>query len=151
MGTDDRGGARHYGHRLQQVGAGLFLVGLLVGLAVPKFALPRLALSTHLLGLMQGTFLMVAGTLWARLRLARGLSRVGHVLAVYGCVAAWAANLAGAAWGAGSTMVPLAAGGVRGTSVQEGIIRFLLLSAAPCLIATAGLLVWGLRGSPQSE
>jgi hydroxylaminobenzene mutase len=151
MGPDERGVARRYGHRLQQVGAGLFLLGLLVGLAVPKFALPRLALSTHLLGLMQGTFLLVAGGLWSRLRLSPALSRVGHIVAVYGCVAAWVANLAGALWGAGGTMVPLAAGGVRGTAVQEGIIRLLLVSAAPCLIAAAGLLVWGLRGSPESE
>jgi len=37
----------------------LFLIGLLVGLAVPVFAVPRLALSVHLLGLMQGLFLSV--------------------------------------------------------------------------------------------
>jgi hypothetical protein len=61
MGADERGVTRRYGRRLQQVGAGLFLLGLLVGLAVPRFALPRLALSTHLLGLMQGLFLLVAG------------------------------------------------------------------------------------------
>jgi hypothetical protein len=52
------------GHRLQQVGGLLFLCGLLVGLGVPKFAVPRLALSTHLLGITQGTFLMVVGQLW---------------------------------------------------------------------------------------
>jgi hypothetical protein len=87
MGADERGVTRRYGRRLQQVGAGLFLLGLLVGLAVPRFALPRLALSTHLLGLMQGLFLLVAGGLWPRLRLSAALSRVGHVAAVVGCVA----------------------------------------------------------------
>jgi hydroxylaminobenzene mutase len=53
----------------------LFLLALFVGLAVPKFALPRLALSTHLLGIMQGTFLLVAGSLWPR---------PAHALAVSG-------------------------------------------------------------------
>ncbi|MBK6515412.1 MAG: hypothetical protein IPG04_15140 [Polyangiaceae bacterium] len=71
MGADERGVTLRYGRRLQQVGAGLFLLGLLVGLAVPKFTLPRLALSTHLLGLMQGLFLLVAGGLWPRLRFLR--------------------------------------------------------------------------------
>ena len=40
------------GHRLLRVGIVLFLFALLVGLAVPRFAVPRLGLSTHLLGLM---------------------------------------------------------------------------------------------------
>jgi hydroxylaminobenzene mutase len=134
-----------------QIGAGLVLVGLLVGLAVPRFTVPRLALSTYLLGLMQGTFLMVAGVLWPRLRLKVAASRAGSIAAIYGCIAAWVANFAGAAWGAGGTMVPLAAGAARGTALQEGVIRALLMSAAPCLIATAALLLWGLRGSPEPE
>jgi len=49
------------GQRLLRVGILLFLFALLVGLAVPRFAVPRLGLSTHLLGLMQGTVLLVAG------------------------------------------------------------------------------------------
>jgi hydroxylaminobenzene mutase len=70
----------------------VFLFGLLVGLVVPTFAVPRLGLSTHLLGLMQGTFLMVAEVLWPRLRLTRLTARIGFFLAVYGCFAAWTAN-----------------------------------------------------------
>ena len=142
---------RRDGHRLMQAGAVLFLLGLLVGLGVPHFTLPRLALSTHLLGIMQGTFLMVVGQLWPRLRLARALSGTGCALAIYGYFAAWTANFCGAAWGAGSSMVPIAAGAVRGTAFQEGVIRLLLVSGALCLIATAVLVVWGLRGSPQGD
>lgn len=141
-------GSQRDGHRLLQAGATLFLLALLVGLAIPKFTLPRLALSTHLLGIMQGTFLLVVGLLWPRLRLTRRLSRVGCVLAVYGCVAAWVANLVGAIWGAGSTMVPMAAGGALGSPLQEGSIRTLLASAAVSLISTTLLILWGLRGAP---
>lgn len=61
------------GQRLLCVGALLFLFALLVGLAVPGFAVPRLGLSTHLLGLMQGTFLLVAGLLWPKLKLTRAV------------------------------------------------------------------------------
>jgi (hydroxyamino)benzene mutase len=141
--------ARRFGHRLLQVGAGLFLLGLLVGLVVPRFAVPRLGLSTHLLGLMQGIFLMVAGLLWPRLKLTRAVSRIGCGLAIYGCLAAWTANLCGAVWGAGSSMVPLAAGGAQGSAFQEGTIRLLLASAALCLIGAVGILLWGLRDSPR--
>ena len=118
-----------------------------VGLAVPTFAVPRLGLSTHLLGIMQGTFLMVVGAVWPRLRLTRSTARVAFVLAIYGCVAAWTANLFAAIWGAGNTMVPIAAGAARGSPIQEGFISIALRSAAVSLIATAMLILWGLRGA----
>jgi len=57
------------GHRLLQLGMLLFLFALLVGLVVPKFSVPRLGLSAHLLGIMQGLFLMVMGVLWPKLKL----------------------------------------------------------------------------------
>jgi hydroxylaminobenzene mutase len=134
-----------HGHRLLQCGALLFLLALLVGLFVPAFAVPRLGLSTHLLGITQGTFLLVTGLLWPRLRLTRAMSSVGFCLAVYGCLAAWTANLWAAIWGAGSTMLPIAAGQARGSLLQEGLIAIALRSAAISLIAVAMLILWGLR------
>ena len=135
------------GQRLLRVGILLFLFALLVGLAVPRFAVPRLGLSTHLLGLMQGTFLLVAGSLWPKLTLTRAVSRAGSYLAVYGCIAAWTANLLGALWGAGNSMLPIAAGQARGSVVQERIIAAGLVTAAVSLIAMAMIMLWGLRGS----
>ena len=151
MDTEAPESTRRHGTRLVQVGAGLFLLALFVGLAIPAFTLPRLGLSTHLLGLMQGMFLMVAGLLWPRLKLGRAASSVGFGLAIYGCLAPWTANLCGAIWGAGGAMVPLAAGGARGTVLQEGLIKALLVSGALCLIGAAGLLLWGLRGSERPD
>jgi hydroxylaminobenzene mutase len=142
-----RGSRAPDGHRLLRVGMMLFLFALLVGLAVPRFAVPRLGLSTHLLGLMQGTFLLVAGSLWPNLMLTRAVSRAGSYLAVYGCIAAWTANLLGALWGAGNSMLPIAAGQARGTVVQERIIAAGLVTAAVSLIAMAIIILWGLRGS----
>ena len=136
------------GHRLLRVGIVLFLCALLVGLVVPRFAVPRLGLSTHLLGLTQGTFLLVAGSLWPRLTLARAVSRAGSYLAVYGCIAAWTANLLGALWGAGNSMLPIAAGQARGSGIQERVIAAGLITAAVSLIAMAIIILWGLRGSP---
>jgi hydroxylaminobenzene mutase len=132
---------------LLRIGMVLFLFALLVGLAVPRFAVPRLGLSTHLLGLMQGTFLLVAGSLWPRLTLTRIMSRLGSYLAAYGCIAAWTANLFAAWCGAGNSMLPIAAGQARGTVVQEWVIAVGLATAAVSLIATAMIMLWGLRGS----
>ena len=136
-----------HGHRLLQTGALLFFLALLLGLGIPRFALPRLALSAHLLGIAQGTFLIAIGILWPKLRFTRLQSRIAHAFAIYGCVSAWAANVCGAAWGAGTSMVPIAANGARGTVVQELAIKLLLRSAAVCLIALALMLLWGLRSS----
>ena len=132
-------------HRLLQLGILLFLLALLVGIAVPRFAVPRLALSVHLLGLMQGLFLSVLGLLWPRLEFTPRLSAIAFWLAVYGCLGAWTANLLGAIWGAGNTIVPIAAGPARGSDFQEAVINVGLRTAAVALIATAVLVLWGLR------
>ena len=137
--------AERQAHRLIQIGLILFLFALLVGLAVPRFGIPRLALSAHLLGVLQGTFLVLAGRLWPKVRLrpAAGWSAVW--LLVYGCLAAWAANLLGALWRAGGTLLPMAAGPAHGTPAQEAIIAIGLRSSAVCLIAALLLLIWGTR------
>ena len=139
--------SRRQSHRLLQVGMVVFLLALFTGLAVPSFAVPRLGLSTHLVGLMQSFFLLIAGLLWPRLGLSRRVARLGVILAIYGCSVAWTANLLAAIWGAGASMVPLAAGSARGSAIQEMVITIALMSAAVALIAVTLLIIWGLRDS----
>ncbi|MGB7543423.1 MAG: hypothetical protein WBM28_15595 [Burkholderiales bacterium] len=143
MGTSDW--SLRQGHRLLQVGILLFLFALLVGIAVPQFAVLRIGLSAHLLGIMQGIFLMVIGLLWPKLKLPRAVSRLGFWLAVYGCFAAWTANLFAGITGAGNTMLPMAAGEAHGSALQEAIIAIDLRTAAVSLIAVSLLILWGLR------
>ncbi len=132
-------------HRLFQVGILLFLFAALIGLGVPHFAVPRLALSTHLLGILQGIFLVVIGLLWPKLNLRPNVSRVLFWLLVYGCVAALAANFLGAAWGAGNSILTMAAGAAHGSAFQEGAIIILLRSAGASLIVALLTIFWGLR------
>ena len=139
------------GHRLLQLGVLLFLLALLIGLAVPVFAVPRLALSVHLLGLMQGLFLLAAGMLWPRLHFTKAQSIAAFWLLAYGCVAAWTSNLLGAIWGAGNSIVPIAAGAARGTDVQETVIVVMLRSGGAALILGTALLLWGLRGAGRQS
>lgn len=134
-----------HGHRLIQAGTTLVLVALIVGLAVPAFAVPRLALSVHLLGLLQGLFLIALGLLWPRLSLTRGVARAAAVLAVYGCGAALLAN-AVAAMAGGSEMLPIASAGARSSPGLELVVTLGLRSAAVALIAAVALALWGLRG-----
>lgn len=134
-----------HGHRLLQIGMSLFLGALFIGVALPRFAVPRLALSAHLLGLMQGLFLMVIGLLWGRLRLSPTALRITFWLAVYGSLAPLTANLLAAGWGAGNTLLPIAAGQAQGSIFQERVIVTLLRTGGAVLIAVSGLILWGLR------
>ncbi|MDP1571296.1 MAG: hypothetical protein Q8L86_14980 [Vicinamibacterales bacterium] len=138
------------GHRLLQLGMLLFLIGLLTGFAIPQLANPRMGLASHLEAVMNGLFLIVLGLVWPRLLLSARLLSVLFWLAAYGTFANWMATLLAAAWGAGGTMMPLAASGFDGTSLQEAVIAALLLSLSAAIVAASGLAIWGLRTSPQS-
>jgi hydroxylaminobenzene mutase len=130
---------------LLRVGVGLVLAAALVGLAVPFFAVPRLALSAHLVGLLQGILLLIAGLLWPRLSLRSGLSTAATWLLIYQGIAAPSANALAAAWTAGGSVVPMAAAGVQGSPVHEAIVNVGLRSAGGALVVALVLVLWGLR------
>jgi hydroxylaminobenzene mutase len=132
------------GHRLLQFGIFLFLVGLLTGFVVPHLANPRMGLSSHLEGILNGIFLVLLGLLWPRLSLSRLWLAITFWLAIYGTFANWAATLMAAIWAAGASM-PIAAVGHRGTPFQESMINFLLLSLSGAMVAVSLLVLWGLR------
>jgi hydroxylaminobenzene mutase len=140
------------GRRLLQLGVVLFLLGLLTGFAVPMAANPRMALSSHLEGVLNGTFLLVLGAIWHRLRLGVRGQRVAFWLVTYGTFANWMTTLVAAVWGAGATMMPLAAAGYTGTSAQEMLIAVGLLSLSIAMIVVCPIVLWGLRARvPQSS
>ncbi len=143
--------ATRQAHRLIQVGVFLFLVGLIEGLLVPLFAVPRLGVSAHLLAITQGIFLVVLGLVWPRLHWSDRISRMVFWMVIYGCFSAWTANILGAILGAGNTMLPIAAGQAKGSPGEEMLITILLRSAALCLIASVVLVLWGLRAIPGNR
>src|SRR5689334_3549952 len=96
-----------------------FLIALLIGVVVPYFAIPRLALSVHLTGLMQGVFLLAVGIIWPRFMLTGAASTAAFWLLIYGSIAVATSNLLGAILGAGNSIVPMAAGASRGSDLQE--------------------------------
>src|SRR5262249_42859690 len=137
--------AERQGHRLILIGASLFLFALFLGLAIPLFAVPRLGLSSHLLAISQGLYLMTAGLLWPRLSLTEGRLQIAFAALVVGCFAALIANLLAATIGAGNQLLPLAAGSAHGTRLQEFVIAIALRAGGAMLILGTGFFVWGLR------
>lgn len=137
-------------HRLLQWGMVLFLLGLLTGFIIPVLANPRAGLTSHLEGVMNGTFIVALGLVWTRLRLSDRMLRIGFWLVLFGSYTNWATTLAAGAWGAGGKLMPIAAGGYEGSRVQEALIATGLISLSFAMIAALGLVLWGLRGGPRS-
>lgn len=91
-------------------GVTLFLLGLITGFAIPALANPRMGLSGHLEGVMNGTFLIAIGAVWSKMTLSALLQRVTFWLLIYGTYANWLfVNLA-AMFGTGE-MTPIAGAG----------------------------------------
>jgi len=128
---------------LLALGATLFLLGLLTGAVVPLVRSPRIGLSAHLEGVMNGTFLMVVGAIWQRVNLSSSLSRLCFWLLLYGTFANWLFVLLGGVLGAGG-MMPIAGGGVTAQPWQELAVGFGLISLSAAMVVGCGLLAWGL-------
>jgi hypothetical protein len=75
MRTTDRGLMWH--------GMLLFLIGLVTGLSERRFTNMRMALSAHLEGVMNGTFLIALGAVWGHVELPVGAVRHVWQLAVH--------------------------------------------------------------------
>jgi hydroxylaminobenzene mutase len=138
------------GHRLLQIGVALFLFTSFEGFAVPYFAVPNLGRSVHTLSAFSGVMLVALGLLWQRLDLGVTASRIAFWFLIFSDFATMAGFLIGAVWGAGSSIIPLAAGGARGSDFQEAVIQAVMYPAAPTGIISFALILWGLRmATPQ--
>ena len=73
------------------------------------------------------------------------------LVVVYGCFVSWAVTVLAAAWGASSSMMPIAAGQAHGSAIQEGIITVGLVTSAAALTAATILVLWGLRAYTTEE
>jgi hydroxylaminobenzene mutase len=134
---------------LMRLGAILFLCGLVIGLIAWQLANPRMGLSSHLEGVMNGIFLIAVGLLWGHLKLG-GVARTALFwLAIYGTYSNVAATLLAAWWPAGEFM-SIAAPTPRGTDAQEQIVTALLNSTAATIILASVLIIWGLRGRERT-
>lgn len=121
----------------------LFLLGLVTGLIIPILGNPRMGLSSHLEGVMNGLFLIVLGLVWKRLALSRKWLKITFWLALYGTFANWLGVLAAAVFNAGK-MMGVAAEGKEGHPLAEAFVNFCLISLTVamlviCLAVLAGL------------
>jgi (hydroxyamino)benzene mutase len=128
---------------LIELGLVLFLLGLLTGLAIPALKNPRMGLASHLQGMTNGPFLILAGLLWPRIHLPHGWGVATVILLGYGAYANWLATQLGALWGAGRRFAPHATGEHQSSTARERLVDLLLVTLAPAMIAGTVLLLIG--------
>lgn len=141
------GSSEGLGSRLIWSGVLLFLFGLLTGFVMGLLASPRLGLSAHLEGLLNGMFLILLGLIWPRMTLSPTLSKTGYFMALYGTYANWATTLLAAYWGVGLAFMPLTSGTNSGTQFQQAIVMFGLFTLSAAMVLLCLIVLKGLRGS----
>jgi hydroxylaminobenzene mutase len=130
--------------RLIWHGMFLFLLGLLTGFAEQKFVNPRMGLAAHLEGVMNGTFLIALGAVWAEVKLTPRLKLAAYWSALYGTYANWAATALGAAFGV-AALSPITSAGHHALPWQESLVTAMFMSIGIAIIGSSLLVLWGLR------
>ncbi|TFV95827.1 hydrogenase [Algoriphagus kandeliae] len=131
-------------NRLIYWGVFLFLLGLVVGLMAPVFANPRMGVSSHIEGILNGMFLMILGLIWHKIQVSEKWLKITFWLAIYGTFMNWFGILLAAIFNGGK-MLGIMAPPQESSPIVEGMIGFSLISLSIAMIATCIILLIGLR------
>jgi len=129
---------------LFKLGLVLFVIGLLTGFAIPALKNPRMGLTSHLEGVLNGMFLVLLGLLWPHVHLPHAWGVTAVVLIVYSAFANWLGTLLAAAWGAGRKLAPIAAGDHEASKVNETVFGFLVVSLSVAVVIGVVIVIVGL-------
>lgn len=135
---------KNQGNKLIYYGILLFFFGLIVGLFVPIMANPRMGVSSHLEGIMNGIFLVVLGLIWGKVELSEKWLKITFWLSIYGTFANWFGILFASVFNAGK-MLNIAANGQEGSAVEEIIVNFFLFSLSIAMIIICVAVLIGLK------
>jgi (hydroxyamino)benzene mutase len=127
----------------------LFLLGLLTGFIEQKFVNPRMGLAAHLEGVMNGTFLIALGAIWASVNLAPRAKTAAYWIALYGTYVNWFTTSLAAAFGT-AALSPITGAGHSGSAWQEQLVTALFMSVGLATVATALMVLWGLRAAAEA-
>jgi len=122
----------------------LFLLGLFTGFVETKFSNPRMGLAAHLEGVMNGTFLLALGAAWTEVSLSAALKAAAYWGALYGTYANWLVTTLAAIFGTGA-LSPITASGLSAQPWQEHLVTIGFMTVGLVMVATAVLVLFGLR------
>lgn len=127
-------------------GTVMFLLGLLIGVAIPALPNPRMGVSVHTTGLQSGLTLWALGLMWPHISLSPALLRTTEVLAVAGLYAIFVSMLLAALWGA-SRSLPIAGAGHHASPLRETVVTTLIAGGSVAITVAIGMVLWGLCAS----
>jgi hydroxylaminobenzene mutase len=132
-------------------GTALLLLGIISGLTTTLMANPRMGLSAHVEGLLNGILLIALGAAWTAVELPHGLKRVALLLLVAGSWTNWAATQLAAFWGTGK-LTPIVGVQMTGTAIHEAIVSTMLVVVVALMSGGLILVMVGFCQRPaQSE
>ena len=129
--------------RLMWHGMFLFLLGLLTGFAEQRFTNIRMGLAAHLEGVMNGTFLVALGAVWAEVRLPPLAKTIAYWAALYGAYVNWFVTMLAAVFGT-SVLSPIT-GGHGGQPWQEQFVGLAFPTVGIAIVGCSVLVLFGLR------
>jgi (hydroxyamino)benzene mutase len=135
--------------RLMWHGMFLFLLGLVTGFAEQNFANVRMGLAAHLEGVMNGTFMVALGAIWTEVKLPPSAKAIAYWTALYATYVNWLVTMLAAVFGT-AALSPISAAGHSGLPWQESLITAGFLSVGVVIVASAILVLWGLRATAAS-
>jgi hydroxylaminobenzene mutase len=141
---------KHQSDKLIYYGVLLFLLGLIVGLFLPLMANPRMGLSSHLEGIMNGMFLIILGLIWEKVALSTKWLKITFWLSIYGTFANWLGILIAAIFNAGKDLT-VASKGQEGTPLAEGVVTFLLITLSIAMLIICIAVLIGLNKNMNAE
>ncbi|MFG1932649.1 hydrogenase [Mycobacterium sp. NPDC048908] len=131
----------------------LFLIGLVTGLMERRFTNMRMALSAHLEGVMNGTFLIAVAAIWGHVELPPRVEKVARWSALYGTYGNWLFTTFGAAAGTAAAN-PILSQGHHGRPWQERVAAAGFRSVSYSILLAVVLMLWGLgrrRSTPATD
>lgn len=139
----NRTGGSGHGRRMMWHGVFLFLIGLVTGTQERRFKNMRMALSAHLEGVMNGTFLMALGAIWDNVELPRPIEQAARWTALYGTYGNWLFTTLGAAMGT-AVANPILSEGHVGEPWQERVVGLGFKSMRYAFLTSVVLVLVGL-------
>lgn len=128
----------------------LFLLGLVVGLFVPLMANPRMGVSSHIEGVINGMFLILLGLIWHKILLPDHWLKITFWMALFGTFANCIGILIAAIFNGGKTLTIMAEG-QESSAIVEGIVGFLLISLSIAMITVSIATLIGIRNHMRSQ
>jgi hydroxylaminobenzene mutase len=128
----------------------LFFLALVIGLIAPLLANPRLGISCHVEGVLNGIFLIVLGLIWNKVALSGRWMIITYWLSIYGTFSNWLAYLIAAIFNAGRHLT-IATKGKEEAPLADDIIDFLLVFLTIAMLTICITIIIGLYRNMKNK